>query len=263
MNAVVNFFQTTGRYFLSLLTTSGQAVFFFISILFHSLTSFTRIRLTIRQIYFSGVLSIVIITVSGLFVGLVLGLQVYNILIMFNAENALSFAVGAAILRELGPVVAALLFASSAGGAMTSEIGMMKTSEQLEAMSVMGVNPVARVVAPRFWAGVLSMPLLTAIFNVSGILGAYLIGVIGLKLDEGVFWSQMHSGISWSYDVVNSFIKALFFGVAISFVAVYQGMHCQSTPEGVLRATTSTVVISSLVILALDFILTAFMFTVS
>ncbi len=263
MNTLLNFFQKLGAKTLWLLATFGQATFFFFNILRYSLTSFVRIRLTIRQIYFSGVLSIVIIAVSGIFVGLVLGLQLYNILVMFKAENALSFAVAAAILRELGPVVAALLFASSAGGAMTSEIGMMKTSEQLDAMEVMGVNSIARVVGPRFWAGIISMPILTAIFNVMGIFGAYLIGVIGLKLDEGIFWSQMHSGINWHYDVLNSFYKALTFGVAISFIAVYQGVHCKATPEGVLRATTKTVVLSSLAILALDFILTAFMFMVN
>ena len=262
MNTVLDFFQKVGAKTLWLLATIGQVTFFFFYTLRHSLTSFIRPRLTIRQIYFSGVLSIIIIAVSGLFVGLVLGLQLYNILIMFKAENALSFAVAAAILRELGPVVSALLFASSAGGAMTSEIGMMKTSEQLDAMSVMGVNPVARVVAPRFWAGIISMPLLTAIFNVMGIMGTYLIGVIGLGLDDGIFWSQMQSGIDWSYDVMNSFYKALVFGIAVSFIAVYQGMHCKATPEGVLRATTKTVVVSALSILALDFILTAFMFTV-
>lgn len=263
MNSLLRFFQKVGQKTIWLFITAGHATLFFCQILKQSLMSFTRFGLTVRQIYFSGVLSIIIIAVSGLFVGLVLGLQLYNILILFKAENALSFAVSAAVLRELGPVVAALLFASSAGGAMTSEIGMMKTSEQLEAMDVMGVNPIARVIGPRFWAGVISMPILTAIFNVMAILGAYLIGVIGLQLDDGIFWSQMQSGIDWSYDILNSFWKALAFGIAVTFIAVYQGIHCKASPEGVLRATTSTVVISSLTILALDFILTAFMFTVA
>ncbi|WP_434777479.1 lipid asymmetry maintenance ABC transporter permease subunit MlaE [Neisseria sp. Ec49-e6-T10] len=260
MNYLLNFFQTIGQKTLNFFALLGRITFFFLSVLRHSPTSFLRTRLTIRQIYFSGVFSIIIIAVSGLFVGLVLALQGYNLLVKFKATDALGVAVALSILRELGPVVAALLFASSAGSAMTSEIGLMKTTEQLDAMSIMGVNPIARVVGPRFWAGVFSMPFLTAIFNVMGIIGSYLIGVLALKLDDGIFWSQMQSSVDWSYDVVNSFIKAFAFGVAISFIAVYQGIHCKPTPEGVLRATTNTVVTSSLVILAVDFILTAFMF---
>ena len=162
---------------------------------------------------------------------------------------------------ELGPVLAAILFASSAGGAMTSEIGLMKATEQLEAMNVMAVNPVARVVAPRFWAGVFSMPLLASIFNVAGIYGAYLVGVQWLGLDGGIFWSQMQNNISFGYDVLNGLIKSAFFGVAVTLIAVHQGFHALPTSEGILRASTRTVVSSALVVLAIDFILTAFMFT--
>lgn len=220
-----------------------------------------RFGLVVRQMYFSGVLSILIIAVSGLFVGMVLGLQGYTQLAKFKSADVLGFMVAASLLRELGPVLVAILFASSAGGAMTSEIGLMKTTEQIEAMNVMAVNPVARVVAPRFWAGVVSMPLLASIFNVSGIFGAYLIGVKWLGLDDGIFWSQMQNSIDLHYDVLNGLIKSLCFGVAVSLIAVYQGFHCRPTAEGILRASTRTVVSSALIVLAIDFMLTAWMYT--
>lgn len=250
-----------GKNTLLFIASLGSITLFLLSILRYSSNSFLRPRLSIRQVYFAGVLSILIVTISGLFMGMVLGLQVYNILVQFKAADALGFAVAAALLREIGPVLAALLFASSAGGAMTSEIGLMKTTEQLDAMNVMAINPVARVIAPRFWAGVLSMPLLASLCNMAGIFGAYLIGVKHLGLDGGIFWSQMQSGVDWQFDVLNGLIKSFVFGIAITLIAVYQGFHCKATAEGILRATTRTVVISALVILALDFILTAFMFS--
>ncbi|MCT6881909.1 MAG: lipid asymmetry maintenance ABC transporter permease subunit MlaE, partial [Snodgrassella alvi] len=215
----------------------------------------------IRQMYLSGVLSIIIIAVSGLFVGMVLGLQAYTQLAKFKSADILGYMVAAAMLRELGPVLAAILFASSAGGAMTSEIGLMKTTEQLEAMNVMAIDLVARVVAPRFWAGVLSMPLLASIFNVAGVYGAYLIGVKYFGMDDGVFWGQMQNNLDFYYDVVNGLIKSLVFGVIVTLIAVYQGFYAQPTSEGILRANTRTVVSSSLTILAVDFMLTALMFT--
>jgi phospholipid/cholesterol/gamma-HCH transport system permease protein len=192
---------------------------------------------------------------------MVLGLQGYTQFAKFKSADVLGFMVAASLLRELGPVLAAILFASSAGGAMTSEIGLMKTTEQIEAMNVMAVNPVARVVAPRFWAGVVSMPLLASIFNVSGIFGAYLIGVKWLGLDDGIFWSQMQNSIDLHYDVLNGLIKSLCFGVTVSLIAVYQGFHCRPTAEGILRASTRTVVSSALIVLAIDFMLTAWMYT--
>lgn len=257
----MKFIQLLGAKALNVLASLGTLTVFFLSILRHSGIVLTRPRLTIRQIYFSGVLSIIIIAVSGLFVGMVLGLQGYTQLVKFKAADALGFMVAAGLLRELGPVLAAILFASSAGGAMTSEIGLMKTTEQLDAMSVMAINPVTRVVAPRFWAGIISMPLLAAIFSLCGIFGAYAIGVWHLGLDGGVFWAQMQSNINWHYDVLNGTIKSIVFGVAVTLIALHQGFACRATPEGILRATTKTVVASALVILALDFILTAFMFT--
>ncbi|MFC2714837.1 MAG: lipid asymmetry maintenance ABC transporter permease subunit MlaE [Kingella denitrificans] len=257
----MNFFRTLGAKTLDFLQELGKTTLFLFAVLARSGTLLPRLRLGIRQMYFTGVLSIIIIAVSGLFVGMVLGLQGYTQLAKFKSADILGYMVAASLLRELGPVLAGILFASSAGGAMTSEIGLMKTTEQLEAMNVMAVNPVARVVAPRFWAGVLSMPLLACIFNVAGIYGGYLVGVQWLGLDSGVFWSNMQNNIDVVYDVGNGLLKSLIFGTAVSLIAVYQGFHCTPTAEGILRASTRTVVSSALTVLALDFILTAFMFT--
>ena len=256
----MNFIQNIGSKTLTFIQILGATTLFLLKILSLLPQNILRPRLMIRQMYFSGVLSILIIAVSGLFVGMVLGLQGYTQLAKFKAADVLGFMVAAALLRELGPVLAAILFASSSGGAMTSEIGLMKTTEQLEAMNVMAINPVARVVAPRFWAGVLSMPLLASIFNVAGIWGGYLVGVQWLGLDSGVFWSHMQNSMTFSYDVLNGLIKSMIFGTAVSLIAVYQGFHCRPTAEGILRASTRTVVSSALTVLALDFILTAFMF---
>lgn len=257
---MMNFIQTIGAKTLAFIQTLGANALFLLNILLLLPQSLLRPRLTVRQMYFSGVLSVLIIAVSGLFVGMVIGLQGYTQLAKFKSADVLGFMVAASLLRELGPVLAAILFASSAGGAMTSEIGLMKTTEQLEAMNVMAVNPIARVVAPRFWAGVIAMPLLANIFNVAGIYGGYLVGVEWLGLDAGVYWSHMQNNMTWSYDVVNGLIKSLCFGVAVALIAVYQGFHCVPTAEGILRASTRTVVSSALTVLALDFILTAFMF---
>ncbi len=256
----MNLIQIIGAKTIAFIRTLGATSLFLLHILRLLPYSVWRLRLIIRQMYFSGVLSILIIAVSGLFVGMVIGLQGYTQLAKFKAADALGFMVAASLLRELGPVLGAILFASSAGGAMTSEIGLMKTTEQLEAMNIMAVNPIARVVAPRFWAGVISMPLLACIFNISGIYGGYLVGVEWLGLDGGIFWSQMQNNINLSYDVFNGLIKSLCFGTAVSLIAVYQGFHCIPTAEGILRASTRTVVSSALTVLALDFILTAFMF---
>lgn len=253
--------EQLGAKTLSFVQHLGRAALFLLAALLRSGTVLRRPRLMIRQMYFSGVLSIVIIAVSGLFVGMVLGLQAYTQLAKFKSADILGYMVAAAMLRELGPVLAAILFASSAGGAMTSEIGLMKTTEQLEAMNVMAIDPVARVIAPRFWAGVLSMPLLASIFNVAGVYGAYLIGVKYFGMDNGVFWGQMQNNLDFYYDVVNGLIKSLVFGVVVTLIAVYQGFYAKPTSEGILRANTRTVVFSSLTILAVDFMLTALMFT--
>jgi phospholipid/cholesterol/gamma-HCH transport system permease protein len=238
----------------------GFASRFLVAILMYSGMAFQRFNLTIRQLYFAGVLSLIIILVSGLFVGMVLGLQGYDTLQRYGSTEALGVLVALSLVRELGPVVSALLFASRAGSAITAEIGLMKTTEQLSAMEMMAVNPVARVVAPRFWAGVLSMPLLAALFSAMGVLGGYLVGVVLIGTDEGSFWAQMQAAVDFRQDIVNGVIKSFVFGLAISWIAVFEGFDAEPTAEGVSGATTRTVVISSLSVLGLDFILTAFMF---
>lgn len=260
MSYLLNGIQGIGRQLINGVWRFGFAMRFLGAILLHSGTAFRRLSLTIREVYFAGVLSIIIIAISGAFVGMVLALQGYNTLTRFGSTDALGTLVALSLLRELGPVLAALLFVSRSGSAMTAEIGLMKATEQLDAMSVMGVNPVARVIAPRFWAGVLSMPLLAALFNVMGILGGYVVGVILIGLDSGAYWSQMQSNIDLHYDVINGLIKSVVFGVAVTLISVFEGFDATPTAAGVSAATTRTVVTSALVILAIDFILTAFMF---
>jgi phospholipid/cholesterol/gamma-HCH transport system permease protein len=230
-------------------------------LLWHSGTAFRRFRLTLREIYFAGVLSLIIILVSGLFVGMVLALQGYETLQRYGSSEALGILVALSLVRELGPVVAGLLFASRAGSAITAEIGLMKATEQLSAMEMMAVDPIARVVAPRFWGGVISMPLLAALFSAMGIFGGYLVGVVLIGVDEGAFWSQMQAAVDVRNDILNGVIKSVVFGVAVTLIAVFEGYDAPPTAEGVSGATTRTVVTSSLAILALDFVLTALMFT--
>lgn len=238
----------------------GFASRFLYAIVTHSGTAFRRFPLTIREIYFSGVLSLVIILVSGLFVGMVLGLQGFEILQRFGSTEALGTMVALSLTRELGPVLAGLLFASRAGTSVAAEIGLMKATEQLKAMDMMAVNPIARVVAPRFWGGIISMPLLAAMFSAMGVLGGWLVGVVFIGVDDGAFWSQMQAGVDWNYDVWNGVIKSFVFGIAVSLIAVFEGYDSVPTAEGVSRAITRTVVTSALTILALDFVLTSFMF---
>ncbi len=238
----------------------GVSTRFFGQLLLHSGACFRRPRLIIREIFSSGVLSLIIILVSGLFVGMVLGLQGYETLQTYGSEEALGILVALSLVRELGPVVAALLFASRAGSAITAEIGLMKATEQLAAMEMMAVDPVARVVAPRFWGAVISMPLLAAMFSAMGIFGGYLVGVVLIGVDEGSFWSQMQAAVDVREDVLNGVVKSVVFGVAVTVIALFEGPDTPPTAEGVSRATTRTVVTSSLAILMLDFVLTAFMF---
>jgi phospholipid/cholesterol/gamma-HCH transport system permease protein len=257
--AIINF-RNVGRHAIDSVLRLGYAARFFALTLAHSGTSFRRPRLIVRELYFTGVLSMIIILVSGLFVGMVLGFQGYQTLKTYGSESALGILVALSLVRELGPVVSALLFASRAGSAMTAEIGLMKTTEQLSAMEMMAVDPIARVVAPRFWAGVISMPLLAAMFSAMGVYGGYLIGVVLIGVDEGSFWSQMQSAVDFREDIVNGVIKSFVFGVAVTWIALFEGYDAPPTAEGVSGATTRTVVTSSLAILGLDFILTAFMF---
>jgi phospholipid/cholesterol/gamma-HCH transport system permease protein len=239
----------------------GYASRFFGYLLLHSGTAFRRFHLTMREIYFAGVLSLIIILVSGMFVGMVLALQGYETLQRYGSSEALGILVALSLVRELGPVVAGLLFASRAGSAITAEIGLMKATEQLSAMEMMAVDPVARVVAPRFWGGVISMPLLAVLFSAMGIFGGYLVGVVLIGVDEGAFWSQMQDAVDVRKDILNGVIKSVVFGVAVTLIAVFEGYDAPPTAEGVSGATTRTVVTSSLAILALDFVLTALMFT--
>ena len=232
---------------------------FFMLILANSGMSFRRFRLTIREIYFAGVMSLVIIMVSGLFIGMVLGLQGFETLQKYGAEETMGVLVALSLVRELGPVVTALLFASRAGSAITAEIGLMKATEQLKAMDMMAIDPIARVVAPRFWAGAISMPLLAALFSAMGIFGGYLVATLLVGVDSGVFWSNMHAAVDFRYDVLNGFVKSIVFGVAISIIATFEGFDADPTAEGVARATTRTVVTSALTVLLLDLILTGFM----
>jgi len=239
----------------------GFAARFFVYMLWHSGTALRRFGLTVREIYFAGVQSMVIILVSGLFVGMVLALQGYDTLQRYGSSEALGILVALSLVRELGPVIAGLLFASRAGSAITAEIGLMKATEQIAAMEMMAVDPIARVVAPRFWAGVISMPLLAVMFSAMGIFGGYLVGVQLIGVDEGSFWSQMQASVDVREDILNGVIKSVVFGIAVTWIAVFEGYDAPPTAEGVSGATTRTVVTSSLAILALDFVLTALMFT--
>ncbi len=238
----------------------GKAARFFFLILVYSGGSFRRFHLIIKELFSTGVMSLIIIIVAGLFVGMVLGLQGYETLQRYGSESALGVMVALGLVRELGPVVAALLFASRAGSAMTAEIGLMKATEQISAMEMMAVNPIARMIAPRFWAGVISMPLLAAMFSVAGIFGGYFVGVVQIGVDEGSFWSQMQAAVDFREDILNGVIKSVVFGVVVTVIALFEGYDAPPTAEGVSGATTRTVVTSSLAILMLDFVLTAIMF---
>ncbi len=221
-----------------------------------------RFSLVRDQIHFLGNYSLALISVSGLFVGFVLGLQGYYTLQRYGSSEALGLLVALSLVRELGPVVTALLFAGRAGTSLTAGIGLMKAGEQLSAMELMAVDPVRRILAPRFWAGVITLPLLAALFSAVGVLGGYVVGVVMIGIDAGSFWSQMQGGVDVWKDVGNGVVKSVVFGFTVSFVALLQGFEAQPTPEGVSRATTRTVVVASLAVLALDFLLTATMFSI-
>ena len=214
------------------------------------------------QVHFLGNYSLSIIAMSGLFVGFVLALQGYNVLQLYGSANSLGLVVTLGLVRELGPVVTALLFAGRAGTSLTAEVGLMRAGEQLSAMEMMAVDPVRRILAPRFWGGVIAMPLLALVFNAVGVIGGWLVGVVLIGVDGGAFWGQMQSGVDVWKDVGNGIVKSLAFGVAVTFIAVLQGFVAKPTPEGVSRATTRTVVMASLSVLGLDFVLTALMFSI-
>lgn len=242
------------------LSELGLAFRILFAMMLSGLGLWRRPRLITTQIHFIGNYSLVIILVSGLFVGFVLAYQGYYTLNRYGSESALGLLVALSLARELGPVITALLFAGRAGTSLTAEIGLMKAGEQLAAMEMMAVNPLQRVLAPRFIAGLISMPILATLFTAMGIFGGYLVGVQLIGVDEGAFWSQMQGGVDLYEDIGNGVIKSVVFGFAATFIAIYQGYQAQPTPEGVSRATTRTVVLSSLMVLWLDFVLTALMF---
>lgn len=249
-----------GQFGLGQLESLGRSGVFLALSIFSRAGFSGRGRLLINQLYSVGVLSLIIVTISGLFIGMVLGLQGYSVLSQFGSEAAVGQLVALSLVRELGPVVTALLFAGRAGSALTAEIGLMKTTEQLSSMEMIGVDPLKRIIAPRFWAGVISMPLLAGIFNLVGILGGAMVAVDWLGIYEGSFWTSMQQSVHLVDDIGNGFVKSLVFGFVVTWIAVFQGYDAIPTSEGVSRATTRTVVYSSLAILGLDFILTAVMF---
>lgn len=249
-----------GRFGLSAIASLGRSGRFLAGTLIGVPKPLTGLSLLARQIYSVGVLSLAIVVVSGLFIGMVLGLQGYTILSDFGSEAAIGQMIALTLVRELGPVVTALLFAGRAGSALTAEIGLMKTTEQLSSMEMMGVDPLRRVIAPRLWAGFIAMPILAVIFSVVGIWGGMLVGVEWLGVFDGAFWGNMQSSVDFVDDVINGVIKSVVFGFVCSWIAVYQGYDCVPTSAGISSATTKTVVYSSLAVLGLDFVLTAVMF---
>ncbi|MFV1972524.1 MAG: lipid asymmetry maintenance ABC transporter permease subunit MlaE [Thiohalobacterales bacterium] len=252
--------QRLGRTGIGFFERLGRGHVFLLQILARLPALLLRPGLVVRQIYSVGVLTLLIILVSGLFVGMVLGLQGFNTLSDFGAEESLGVAVALALVRELGPVVTALLFAGRAGSALTAEIGLMKATEQLSGMEMMAVDPMKRVIAPRFLAGFLSMPLLAAIFSAIGVYGGFFVGVGLLGVDEGAYWSQMQANVDLQDDIYNGVIKSIVFGFVATWIAVFEGYDAVPTSEGVSRATTRTVVHGALAVLGLDFVLTALMF---
>ena len=258
---MTNPFQSLGRTVLGVLRALGHNALFFFELLRNVPAALRRPFLVVAQVHAIGNLSLVLIMSSGLAVGFVLALQMYYALVTYGAAESLGLIVNLSLVRELGPVVTALLFAGRAGTSLTAEIGLMKAGEQLAAMEMMAIDPKSRVLAPRFIGGIIAMPVLAALFSAVGILGAYVVAVYLIGVDSGNFWSIMQNGVDVWRDVGNGILKSFVFGVICTFVAVYQGYETSATPDGVAHATTRTVVIASLTVLASDFVLTALMFT--
>jgi phospholipid/cholesterol/gamma-HCH transport system permease protein len=260
---MIRMLSIPSRWLIDRLIGVGYGARFFVRLCGLGIAAFRRPRLVIDQIHFIGNFSLSIILVSGLLIGFVLGLQGYYTLRRYGSEEALGLLVALSLVRELGPVVTALLFAGRAGTSLTAEVGLMKAGEQIDAMEMMAVDPVSRVLAPRFVAALIAMPLLAALFSAMGVLGGYLVGVEMIGVDAGAFWSQMQGGVDWIEDIGNGVVKSIVFGFTVAFVALFVGYEAEPTPEGVARATTTTVVVASLAVLGLDFILTALMFSAS
>ncbi|AGH47181.1 lipid asymmetry maintenance ABC transporter permease subunit MlaE [Paraglaciecola psychrophila] len=256
----MNWLVNLGEYTLNRLEMFGRATYMLFGAIIAKPQPLKMIPLIIKQIHVVGVQSLLIVVVSGLFIGMVMALQGYTILVSYGAEGSLGPMVALSLLRELGPVVTALLFAGRAGSALTAEIGLMKATEQLSSLEMMAVDPLRRIIAPRLWAGIISMPMLALIFSAVGILGGHLVGVDWLGVDTGSYWSIMQSTVDWNKDVVNGIIKTIVFAFVITWIATFKGYDSVPTSEGISKATTETVVFSSLAVLGLDFILTALMF---
>ncbi len=261
MNFLTSPISAIGRGLRQSIHSLGAFALLLAAILRRSTIAFKRPGLISQQVHFIGNYSLLIIAVSGLFVGFVLGLQGYYTLSRYGSEEALGLLVALSLTRELGPVVTALLFAGRAGTSLTAEIGLMKAGEQIAAMEVMAVDPIRRVLVPRFWGGVIAMPILALVFSAVGVIGGWVVGVLMIGIDPGAFWSQMQSGVDIFADILNGVIKSLVFGVVVTLIALYTGWTARATPEGVSRATTRTVVVGSLAVLGLDFLLTALMFS--
>ncbi|WP_019614382.1 lipid asymmetry maintenance ABC transporter permease subunit MlaE [Psychromonas ossibalaenae] len=251
--------RSVGRFSLALTRTAGKSALLLLRTVWGAPHP-KLFSLFIAQVFQLGILSLPIILTAGLFIGMVLGLQGYYVLVDYAAEQSLGSMVALSLLRELGPVVAALLFAGRAGSALTAEIGLMQSTEQIASMEMMAVSPLKRVIAPRFYAGIVTLPMLTLLFNVIAIWGGYLIGVSWMSIDGGAYWSVMQGSVEYLPDVGNGIIKSVIFAVMITWVALYNGYHVVPTAQGISKATTQTVVVSSLLVLAMDFILTVFMF---
>lgn len=257
---MIQYIQSLGKNGLQFIENAGKTVIFLLHAIIGRPHFIKGFKLLLPQLYSVGVLSIVIIAVSGLFIGMVLGFQGYTVLVKFGASQALGQLIALSLVRELAPVVGALLFAGRAGSALTAEIGLMKATEQLASMEMLGIDPLRRIVAPRFWAGQISLPILTLIFSCVAVYGGYMVGVEWLGVDKGAFWANMQSSVDFYDDIVNGIIKSVVFATVVTWIALYQGYICKPTSEGISRATTRSVVFSSLAILGLDFLLTAMMF---
>ena len=257
---MIKFFQSLGQSSLKFVAKLGRSSLFLMSILTGLGYTLSRPGLLIKQLHNIGVLTFWLIAISGLFVGMVLGLQGVYTLSTFGAESSLGIMVAASLVRELGPVVSALLFAGRAGSALTAEIGLMKATEQLSAMEMMAVDPLKYIIAPRFFAGFISLPLLAALFSAVGVLGGHLAGVELLNVDAGSYWSQMQNAIDFHDDIINGIIKSIIFAWLVSWIALFEGYDALPTSAGISRATTRTVVNSAFAILLFDFLLTALMY---
>jgi len=256
---MINKLAILGQQGILFFSVFGRSFILFLHTVFGFFHLFKRPQLLIKQLYSVGVLSVIIILVSGLFVGMVMGLQGYNTLVDFGAEESLGVVVAMSLVRELGPVVGALLFAGRAGSALTAEIGLMKATEQLSGMEMMAIDPIKQILAPRLLAGIISLPLLVAIFSMIGVLGGYFVGVELLGVDTGAYWSQIQEKVDFNHDIISGVIKSIVFGVICTWIAIFEGYDCIPTSEGVSKATTKTVVYSALSVLGLDFLLTAIM----